>query len=277
MTTPDGPATNGPATNGPAAGVRFPAGTFTPDPGRGRLGAMLAAQSGVELKLALRNGEQVLLTLLIPLALLVGLTLLDVVPLPAPRVAGVTPRILALAVLSTAFTSQAISLGFDRRYGVIRRLAATALPRWLLVAGRLVAVLGVVAVQLLVLGAVAVALGWRPAPAGVGWALLLILLGCAAFGGLGILLGGTLRAEIVLAVANIIWFVLLLGGGIVLPVAQLPGPLGTVATLLPSGALAEGLRTALVDGRFPGAAPVLVLLGWAVVSAAAAARLVRLR
>lgn len=256
---------------------RFPAGTFLAAPGRGRLSGMLAAQSGVEMRLALRNGEQVLLTLLIPLALLVGLTLLEVVPLPAPRVAMVAPGVLALAVLSTAFTGQAIGLGYDRRYGVIRRLAATALPRWLLVAGRLVAMLGVVAVQLVVLGGVALALGWRPALAGVGWALLLILLGCAAFGGLGILLGGTLRAEIVLAVANVVWFMLLLGGGIVLPVAQLPGALGTVAAALPSGALAEGLRTALVTGQFPGAQPILVLLGWAVLATAVAARTVRLR
>ena len=134
---------------------------------------MLAAQSGVELRLALRGGEQVLLTLLIPVVLLVGLTLVTLVPLPDPRVAAVTPGVLALAVMSTAFTAQAIALGFDRRYGVIRRLAATALPRWLLVAGRLVAVLGVVVVQVVVLTAIALALGWRPAVDGVGWALLL--------------------------------------------------------------------------------------------------------
>ncbi|MBV9314627.1 MAG: ABC transporter permease [Pseudonocardia sp.] len=259
------------------AGTRFPVGTFVPDPGRGRLGAMLVAQAGVEARLALRNAEQVLLTLLIPLALLVGLTLVDVVALPAPRVASVAPGVLALAVISTAFTSQAIALGFDRRYGVIRRLAATALPRWLLVTGRLVAVLAVVAIQLVVLGSVAAALGWRPALAGIGWGLLLVGLGCAAFSALGILLGGTLRAEIVLAVANIVWFALLLGGGIVLPVTRLPAPLATVAGLLPSGALAEGLRTALIDGRFPGLLSVLVLLSWAFVAAAAAARLIRLR
>jgi ABC-2 type transport system permease protein len=146
-----------------------------------------------------------------------------------------------------------------------------------LVAGRLAAVLGVVAVQMVLLSAVAFGLGWRPAAAGVGWALLLILLGCAAFGGLGILLGGTLRAEIVLAVANVVWFALLLGGGIVLPAGQLPGGMAEVARLLPSGALAEGLRTALVTGQFPGLAPILVLLAWAVVSAGVATRTVRLR
>jgi ABC-2 type transport system permease protein len=238
---------------------------------------MLAAQAGTELRLALRNGEQVLLTLLVPVVLLVGLTLLDVVPLPQPRVAAVAPSVLALAVLSTAFTSQAISLGFDRRYGVIRRLAATAMPRWLLVAGRLAAVLGTVAIQVAVLGALAAALGWRPPAAGLAWALLLVLLGCATFGALGILLGGTLRAEVVLAVANAVWFVLLLAGGIVVPANRLPGPLAAMAGLLPSGALADGLRTALTTGAGPGVGRLLVLVAWTVGATAVAVRTVRLR
>jgi ABC-2 type transport system permease protein len=132
-------------------------------------------------------------------------------------------------------------------------------------------------VQVVVLGAIAAALGWRPAPAGIGWALLLVLLGCAAFGALGILLGGSLRAEITLAVANLVWFVLLLAGGIVVPVGQLPGPLAAVAAAMPSGALAEGLRATLATGEPPAAGAVLVLLAWTVAAAAAAVRTVRLR
>nr|WP_147111161.1 ABC transporter permease [Pseudonocardia sulfidoxydans] len=236
---------------------------------------MLAAQSALELKLALRNGEQVLLTLLIPIVLLVGLSLVDVIDLPEPRVDSVFASVLALAVMSTAFTGQAIAFGFDRRYGVVRRLAATALPRWLLVAGRLVAVLGTVVVQVVVLGLIALALGWRPG-GGVATALLLVLLGCAAFGALGLLLGGTLRAEIVLALANVVWFVLLLGGGIVVPLATLPSGLAAVAALLPSGALAEGLRIALSGADGSLVQPVLVLAVWAVVGGVAASRLVRL-
>ncbi|GAA0896617.1 ABC transporter permease [Pseudonocardia zijingensis] len=255
----------------------FPAGTFTPRPGPGAPLRMLATQSATELRLALRHGEQVLLTMLVPIVLLVGLTLLSVVPLPEPRIATVAPSVLALAVMSTAFTGQAIALGFDRRYGVVRRLAATALPRWLLVAGRLAAVLGVVAVQVVVLGAIAAALGWRPSPAGVGWALLLVLLGCAAFAALGMLLGGSLRAEITLAVANLVWFVLLFAGGIVVPVGQLPGPLATLAAALPSGALAEGLRHTLATGAPPAAGAVLVLLAWTAVAGGLAVRFVRLR
>lgn len=257
--------------------MTFEPGTFTPDAAPGRPVAMLAAQAGIELRLALRGGEQVLLTLLLPILLLVGLTELPIVELPEPRIATVAPAILVLAVMSTAFTGQAIALGFDRRYGVIRRLAATALPRWLLVAGRLVAVLGVVAIQVVVLVVLAVVLGWHPDIAGLGWALLLVLLGCAAFGALGILIGGTLRAEITLAVANVVWVVLLLVGGIVIPLHQLPGPLAVLAAALPSGALAGALHTALAAGEGPSGTQVLVLVGWASVAGAAAVRFVRWR
>lgn len=255
----------------------FPEGTFVPDPARGPILTMLRAQGGLETRLALRNAEQVLLTLLIPAALLVGLTLVPVLPVPEPRPAWVLAPMLALAVMSSAFTSQAIALGFDRRYGALRRLAATALPRWLLVSGRLVAVAAVVVVQVVLLGGLAALLGWAPSGSRLDGALVAVLLGAAAFGALGILLGGTLRAEIVLAVANLVWFVLLLAGGIVVPAADLPGPLGAVAAWLPSGALAEALRDAVGAGTFPGARPLLVLAGWAAVAAAVAARTVRWR
>lgn len=256
-------------------GSRFAPGTFSPAPGPGRVSRMLLAHARTEFVLTLRNGEQLLLTLLIPLGLLVGLTVLDVVPVDEPRVAHVTARILALAVMSTAFTGQAIALGFDRRYGVLKRLAATALPRWALVSGRLLAVLGVVAVQLVVLGAVAAGLGWRPELAGLGDAALLVLAGTGAFGALGVLLGGSLRADVVLALANTIWLLLVVGGGIVLSVQQLPAPLGAFAALLPSGALAAGLDEALVDGAAAWPA-VGVLLAWMVVAAVLAARWLRL-
>lgn len=265
-------------TTSPAEPVttRFEPGSFTPNPGRGSLPRMLGTQAATETKLALRHGEQVLLTLLIPIVLEIGLTLLDVVPMPDPRVDSVTPRMFALAVMSSAFSGQAIALGFDRRYGVLKRLAATALPRWLLVAGRVLSAVAIVVVQLVVLGIVAAILGWSPDAAGVGWAVLLVVLGTLAFGALGVLLGGSVRAEITLAVANLVWFVLLLGGGIVVPVDTMPAGISDVVMLLPSGALAEGLHTALVGGGSPGWAPFVVLAVWAAVAGAVAGRTTKL-
>ncbi|MGW5051676.1 ABC transporter permease [Actinokineospora sp. NPDC004072] len=234
---------------------------------------MLWAHARTEATLTLRNGEQVLLTLLIPLALLIGLTLVPVIELPEPRVAAVTPRVLALAVLSSAFTGQAIALGFDRRYGVLKRLAATALPRWLLVLGRVVAGLVVVAVQAVVISVVALLMGWSPS--GLLWMVALLALGTLCFGALGVLLGGALKAEVVLALANVVWFVLLLAGGIVVATADLPGGMASVVALLPSAALTDGLTTALAGGT-PPLSVWLTLTAWGVAAGALATRTTRL-
>ncbi|HEX3647617.1 MAG TPA: ABC transporter permease [Pseudonocardiaceae bacterium] len=254
---------------------RFAPGTFTPNPGTGRRSAMLYTQARTETLLALRNGEQVLLTLLIPLALLVGLTLLTAIPVAAPRIDSIAPRIVALAIMSSAFTSQAISLGFDRRYGVLKRLAATAIPRWLIVAGRLAAAGAVVVVQIVVLSVVAAVLGWHPHAAGIAWAVLLVVLGTLAFGALGVLLGGSLRAEIVLALANIIWFVLVLAAGATVA-GSAQHAVGTAMLLLPSTALADGLYTALGNGTVPLWEPTVVLLVWGAVAALVATRTTKL-
>ncbi|MEV0679449.1 ABC transporter permease [Actinosynnema sp. NPDC050436] len=257
--------------------MTFAPGTFTPAPGRGPLGRMLLTQARTEAVLTLRNGEQILLTVLIPVALLVALATMAVIPVPEPRVGSAVARVLALAVISSAFTGQAIALGFDRRYGVLKRLAATALPRWLLVAGRVTAALAVVAVQVAIIAGTALLLGWDlPAAGGLLWAVVLLVLGTLSFGALGVLLGGALRAEIVLALANIVWFALLLVGGVALGVDTLPGWLAAVVHLLPSAALAEGLHTAVVDGGAPGLRQVLVLLGWGAAAAVLATRTTRL-
>ncbi|WP_460960580.1 ABC transporter permease [Parasphingorhabdus pacifica] len=255
---------------------RFPAGTFRPAPGPARATRMLRAHTRVEALLIIRHGEQALLTLIIPLALLIGLSVLEIGALPEPRVDSVMPRILALAVMSTAFTGQAIALGFDRRYGVIKRLSATALPRWTLISGRVLAALLVVALQAVVLGITAVLLGWSPSLVGLLPAAGLLVLGTLTFGAAGVLIGGAFRAEIVLALANAIWFVLLLAGGLALPVDDLPASAGLVAKWLPSGALAESLDAALVHGSIPGFQPVLVLVLWGAIAGVLATRTTRL-
>ncbi|MDP9164851.1 MAG: ABC transporter permease [Actinomycetota bacterium] len=253
---------------------RFEAGTFTPDPRPATVPSMLAAQFRLELKLLLRNGEQLLLTMFIPITLLVGLVLLPLGNFGPNRAATFVPAIMSLAVISTAFTGQAIAVAFDRRYGALKRLGATALPVWGIIAGKSLAVVTVVFLQSMLLGAIALGLGWRPALAGLALGALIIALGTAGFTALGLLLGGTLRAEIVLAVANLLWFVFAglgaltvegdLNGGIVSDTVRL------VAGLTPSGALTEALTRALASSvDWFG---VAVLVAWGVVAAVCARR-----
>jgi ABC-2 type transport system permease protein len=259
-------------TTGTSPGVgSLPPGWLRPGPSAAPAGRRVLAQAGFDASIMLRNGEQLLIMVVLPALLLVGLALTHVPDLgPGRRIDVVVPGVLALAVMSTAFTGQAIATGFDRRYGVLRLLGTTPLGRGGLLAGRILAVLAVEVAQVVVLGGLGLALGWQPRAAGIAVMLLAMLLGTAAFVGLGLLLAGTLRAEAVLAGANLVWVLLLAGGGVVIPTARM-GLLGTVASALPSGALGDALRAALVHGSFA-ALPCAVLAVWALAAAAGVAR-----
>lgn len=229
------------------------------------------AQARFETATILSHGEQLLVALVLPALALVALGLSDVPDLgPGRRIDIATAGVFALAVVSTAFTGQAIATGFDRRHGVLRFLGASPLGREGLLIGKLAAVGVVVVVQLVVLGAIAAALGWQPEGAGIVPALLTVGLGATSFLALGLLLAGTVRAEGVLALANLAW-VLLLGLGVLLSTDRLPGAVAGLARLLPSGALGDGLRLSLVDGDWP-LGQWLVLAAWTVVAGAACAR-----
>ena len=248
----------------------FPAGTFSPDPRPSSVPRMLAAQDTLDLKLLLRNGEQLLLTMFIPITLLIGLTLLPLGDFGSNRVAVFTPAIMAVAVISTAFTGQAIAVAFDRRYGALKRLGATALPVWGIIVGKTLAVVTVVFLQAMLLGGIGLALGWRPNPAGLLLGAVVIALGTATFVSMGLLLGGTLRAEIVLAVANLMWFVFAAIGALTLETAVIPRALAWVARLTPSGALTEALsRATQLSVDWFG---IAVLAIWGAVAALAALR-----
>ncbi|MBH0774841.1 ABC transporter permease [Nocardia bovistercoris] len=252
---------------------RFDAGTFAPDPRPASRPAMLAAQTRLELILLLRNGEQLLLTMFIPITLLVGLTLLPFGELGDTRVDKIVPAVMMVAVMSTAFTGQAIAVGFDRRYGALKRLGATALPRWGVIAGKSAAVLIVVVLQAVVLGLIGVALGWRPDAVGLLLGAVVIALGTFTFATMGLLLGGTLKAEIVLALANILWFVMLGIASIVFASDDLPAAVDVAARLIPSGALAVTLEDAMHTGAdWFG---LIVLTVWGAVCAALGVRYFR--
>ncbi len=254
------------------------AGTLAPRPAPAPRAAMLAAQFRTELTLLLRNGEQVLLSLVVPLGLLVVLSTLSFVSItypPRPDVARVdffTPGVIALAVMSTAFTGQAIATGFERTYGVLKRLGATPLPRGTLLLAKTLSVLAVELLQLLLLGAVAYTLGWHPHGSLLG-VLALVALGTAAFSGLGLLLGGTLRGLTCLAVANLAWLLLLVLGGVMFDLSAF-GPAEPLLRLLPSAALSDGLRSTLVGGHLVGS-DLVTLAVWGAGSLLAASRAFR--
>jgi ABC-2 type transport system permease protein len=232
---------------------------LTPAPGAAPPTRRVLGHARTEAMLLARNGEQLLLALVIPIGLLV---LGRIVGGAFGDLSVLTPSVLALAVWSSAFTSVAISTGFERRYGVLERLACTPLGRSGLLTGKALATSMIVLGQLTAIAVVAVALGWRPTPAPLGWLLAVaaVVLAGIAFSGLALALAGRLRAEATLALANIIYVLLLAGGAIILPLVRYPEGLQTVIAVLPTAALGEGLRAYGV-GETP-LWPLLSLLIW---------------
>jgi ABC-2 type transport system permease protein len=246
---------------------------LTPAPGAAPASRRVVRHALTEARLLVRNGEQLLLALVIPVGVLLA------GPLLGGRLSGgldvLAPSVLALAVWSSAFTSVAIATGFERRYGVLERLAATPLGRSGLLAGKAGAVLLILAGQLAVLAAVALVLGWRPAFTTVSAlaAVALVILAGAAFVSLALLLAGRLRAEVTLAVANLVYILLLAGGALIVPLDRYPAALQPVLALLPTAALGEGLRAAATGQVLLPA--LAVLLVWLLVAAALTRRLFR--
>jgi len=250
-------------------------GTYAPKPGAAPLPRMIAAQAALETKMLLRNGEQLLLTVIIPTLLLVLFGTVDIVDTgEGEAVDFLTPGILALAVMSTAFTGQAIATGFERRYGVLKRLASSPLPRWGLMTAKTVSVLVTEVLQVILVTVIAFALGWSPHgnPFAV---LLLLVLGTAAFSGLGLLMAGTLKAEATLAAANLVFLLLLVGGGVIVPLDKFPPAVQDVLAVLPISALSDGLRDVLQHGAGMPWGNLGILAVWAVAGLAAAGKLFR--
>lgn len=226
-----------------------------------------------EASLLARNGEQLLLALVIPAGLLLlGPLVGGSLGLPLGELA---PSVLALAVWSSAFTSTAIATGFERRYGVLERMAATPLGRFGLLLGKASAVLLVIVAQVLVLAALAGVLGWRPRGGALPTLVLVVatVLAVTTFVALALLLAGTLRAEATLALANLIYLLMLVGGGVVVPVDRYPAVLADVVRFLPTAAWGEAVR-----GWSAGSTPwwsLVVLVAWAAVSVAVTQKVFR--
>jgi ABC-2 type transport system permease protein len=239
--------------------------------------AATLAQTATELRLTARRGENVLVTIIIPAVVLLFFTSVSVLPTGAGRpVDFLLPGSLALAVVATSLVNLGIATAYERHYGVLKRLGGSPLTRGGLLTAKMLAVLAVEVAQLVLLVAISVlALGWT-VPSGASPALLVaaLLLGTLAFAGLGLLMAGALRAEATLALANGLFLIALMLGGIVLPLDHLPDALVAVASVLPAAALADTFRVALGSGG-DAVAPVAILVVWGVGAVALTVRTFR--
>jgi len=234
----------------------------------------------VQLRLLMRNGENLLVAFGLPLGLLVLLALTDtglgVADGPAPAVAAAATA----SVLASGLVALPIVTAFERDALALKRLGASPLRGGELVAGKLTAFAVLLAGQLLAVGLVGLAVGWRPpaSPVALTLALVVIVAGAAACSGAGLALAGRLPAMRTLAVTNATFALLLATSGLVVALEALPGALAALVGLLPAAPLLAVL-SALLDPAQGLAAVSLgslgVLAAWAVVAPVVAVRLFR--
>ncbi|WP_030434317.1 ABC transporter permease [Actinoplanes subtropicus] len=241
--------------------------TFAPAPARNSTKAILRSQVRMELILTARRGEAIVLAMGVPLLVLLGAGLTHVTNVPGgDRLAYVVPGVLALTVMSTAFTGQAITTGYERNYGVLKRLGASPLSRPGLLFAKTAAILALIVVQLLALAAVGVAVGWRPHAGQVLPALGITVLATTAYTGLALFLASVLKPETTTGLATLIYVLMLAAGGIMFAAPT------QIAEFLPLAAHAEALRATLSHGQPVPLGSWASLAVWAAVCVVAAAR-----
>ncbi|HEY0443201.1 MAG TPA: ABC transporter permease [Candidatus Limnocylindrales bacterium] len=230
----------------------------------------------MELRLTARRGENLLVTIVIPAVVLVFFSSVAVIPAAGRQVDFLLPGSLALAIIATSLVNLGIATAYERHYGVLKRLGGSPLTRADLIVAKMAAVLAVELLQVALLVVIAVVLlGWRvPAGAPLGLAIVAVLLGTAAFAGLGLAMAGGLRAEATLAIANGLFLAFLLLGGIVLPLDHLPAPLAALGSVLPASALADLFRAGLGAGG-DATRSLVVLAAWALAAVGVAVRTFR--
>lgn len=257
------------AVHGPQTTARGPARPAS----RVRMALALAAY---ELRLAVRRGESLLITFVIPAGVLLVFSAFDMGGggTSGEPVDRLLPGSISLAIIAASLVALAIATAFERQYGVIKRLGGSPAGSGVVVAAKTAAVVVVEAAQLVLLvGLAVVVLGWAPGPAAsLPLVLAALVLGTIAFAGLGLLIAGTLRADVTLALANLLFLVFLVLGGVVVPLDRLPGVVASIAEVLPAAALTFALAVGLGTATGDATEAVVLLAGWGAVLAALAAR-----
>ncbi len=228
------------------------------------------AQAAVEARLTARRGENMLAMIGVPIAVLlfVGLVMVE-------RAATNMhlPGVLVVAIVASGMVNLGIATAYERGYGVLKRLGGSPLGRSGLVAAKLSVVVVIALIQVGGLLAVAwIALGWRPGPdASMAAVAVSVVIGTAAFAGIGLAIAGRLRPEAALVVVNVLFLVTLGSSGAIVPLDRLPDALGAVLRALPVGALEAALGAAL-DGDGDLLVSLAIVAAWAIAALVAASR-----
>lgn len=229
--------------------------------------AMLRMQVLVEQRIFWRNRSTTFFTFVLPIALLLSLAASDD---PVDNV----PVIAALGVLSTAFQGLAMQLAMHRDQGVLKRIMASPLPAWLLIVGKVLSTLLVIALEVAIIVAVGVLMFDAPLPQQPGILAIFVLLGTAAFVALGFAVASVIpTSDSAPAIVNGAYLALILATALVHQVEALPDAVRAVGDVLPLTHLFVPIQHAWTGGwEQADWWSAAVLAGWGLAAAAWTAR-----
>jgi ABC-2 type transport system permease protein len=228
--------------------------------------------------LVLRSRAGLILGLGLPVLLLVIFGSIPAFGKPQKSLDGLTyldvylPILVAMVLNNLGLFSLPPTLAGYREAGILRRLSTTPLPpSWVLgvqlILNFCVAVVSVVIVVMLG----AAAFGLR-APQDPGGFVLACLLSIAALFALGLWIAAVARTgRAASLISSGFFYPLLFFAGLWVPQPIMPTALRNVSDYTPLGASVQALQSAVL-GRFPPAAPLLVMAGYAIVFGVLAVR-----
>jgi ABC-2 type transport system permease protein len=209
-------------------------------------------QFGYDLRAFFRNRQSRFFTLALPVLFLIIFASVfgnDTIEVAGGRIdtsVSYVPGIMALGIISAAFTNLVISVTAQRETGVLKRRRATPIPASAIISGRaLTAVVTAITITVVLLG-----IGWAAFGAYVAaWTApalaLTVVVGAVAFSCLGFAVASVIRdQEAAQPVTQAITLPLYFISGVFVPTSNLPHWLATIADIFPVRHLAAALLTA---------------------------------
>lgn len=234
--------------------------------------ALYLRECRAEFRSARRMPEFALPTILLPVVFYVLFALVLVQPGPTGPQLPLLATFGVYAALGPAIFGFGVGLAQERAQGLLDLKRVAPMPAGAILAAKLFMCTAFAAAIAVALHVLAGTLGQVTLAPATRLALLAVqVLSVLPFACIGLLLGLLLRDQASMAVANAVFFLLAILGGLWMPIAVFPAWLQNVAMVLPSyhaGALA--LHAAGLGGRHPVLLHVAILAGETVLLAAAA-------
>ena len=234
-----------------------------------------------EARLAWRLPAGLIFGVAVPLLLVIIFGEIPGMHQPQASMGGLTlfpvyiPILISMAIAILALISLPAALVSYRDQGILRRLSTTPVPPSWMLAAQLVINFCIIMTSLLIVIVVSITAFGLGVPKNPGALVLAIVLSIAALFAIGLCIAAAARSGTAArAIGAAAFYPMLFFAGMWFPREMMPVILQDISNFTPLGAAVEAMQDSM-QGQFPPAEPLLVLVGYALVFAFIARRFFR--